>query len=75
MNGFGGGALKDPRGKPTRENRIQTETGWKNFSVGERQLVCLARILVQKIKIIIKDEPTTNVDFKAGCLIQEVIRH
>jgi ABC-type multidrug transport system fused ATPase/permease subunit len=48
--------------------------GGKNLSVGERQLVCLARVIVYDRPIVLLDEPTSSVDNATDVRIQDALR-
>ncbi|EJD04272.1 uncharacterized protein FOMMEDRAFT_106872 [Fomitiporia mediterranea MF3/22] len=61
------------------ENRINLDTqiaaGGSNLSVGQRQIIALARAIVRRSKLLILDEATSYIDNKTDSVIQSSLRN
>jgi ABC-type multidrug transport system fused ATPase/permease subunit len=54
-------------------NTIISEGG-ENLSLGQRQLICLARALMKRSKILLLDEATSSIDMKTDAQVQQTIK-
>jgi ATP-binding cassette subfamily C (CFTR/MRP) protein 4 len=66
--------LKTKIEKLKEKLNIQIAEYGSNFSVGECQLICVARAILKQSKILLIDEATAHVDTKTDELIQQILR-
>ncbi|KAF8917347.1 P-loop containing nucleoside triphosphate hydrolase protein [Mucidula mucida] len=64
---------ENEEGRVTLDSTISSGGG--NLSVGQRQIIALARAMVRGSKLLILDEATSAIDYKTDAIIQSSLRH
>lgn len=54
---------------------FEIETSGSNLSQGQKQLICIARALIKKPKVLLMDEATANIDGKTDQTIKDLIKN
>lgn len=52
---------------------FEIAAGGANLSMGQRQLVCIARALISKPKTLLMDEATAHIDNKTDQIVQNIL--
>ncbi|KAJ3799615.1 hypothetical protein GGU11DRAFT_858145 [Lentinula aff. detonsa] len=65
--------MEEDEDKITLDSAVAS--GGNNLSVGQRQIIALARAMVRESKLLILDEATSAIDYKTDSVIQASLRH